>query len=194
VEPRYLSPLLPLNAVAVAGVMCRMIERAPRRWLAMAPPAVAVLAVLILVKNHRGLAWIPEAARSANRPCDRALAFLRDAEPEGPILTSNPWAVSWELDRGAVQAPSNGPRATVAVAKHYGTAWALVGMPAVLGVDLGSELARGRARRELSAKSAFRDGACEVYRLRGVVPASAPSGTVSTRVSQNDQKLSSPMN
>jgi hypothetical protein len=170
VEERYLFALLPLYAASLAGAVVTGASRVGRRWgdgLAVRR-LKAVAVALVAAFGLRGLAPVvrpPDLPSTVGR-CMDAVTFLRGAAgPDSRVLTSNPWFVAWEADRAAVNAPTNGDRFVIKVAKYYGTEWVLTGVPAGGGADLDSILRHPRVRRALRPTRAFLGAECNVYRF-----------------------------
>jgi hypothetical protein len=170
VEGRYLSGLYPIFALSLALVgkelWGRYATNARRRYLAgTAVGAVLIARAAILVSGLQALAMVN---RTRVPVCPDAAAFIqREVNTSAPVLTMNPWFVSWDLDRPAVMAPSNGAEAIARTARRYGTAWALTGASAGLGAaDLGVAFSNpAPALRALEPVRVFHGESCDVYRL-----------------------------
>lgn len=173
-EPRYLASILPLSATALAAVAVSA-SAALRRDRAglVARVAVAAVALAGLGFDLRALARDARAVASTSRldtPCPRTTELLRERLADGEsVIGSNPWWVAWETGRPAVMAPTNGPLALTAVARHYGTRWALAmaGMPGagLLEQTLSTPSAASRA---LAPRRVLREPGCTLFRLDGL--------------------------
>jgi 4-amino-4-deoxy-L-arabinose transferase-like glycosyltransferase len=176
VEGRYLLGLLPVGAVSLGGVAARSVELARARFGGRAAQravkgwVLVVLALAVIGFGRmiaRGRSLREAGAHSVG--CDDAAAYLkRTARRSSPVLTANPWFVSWAAERPAVMAPTGGPDRTRAVIAYYGIDWALSGAWAVGAPDLDDELFRELVGEPggPGAKRVFRGPQCSVYRLR----------------------------
>jgi hypothetical protein len=171
VEPRYLTPLLPFHAIAVGGALARIAERvgralpvAPRFWIA----GLASMAALALGLIFTGIQRLGKVAQIED-PCARAVRFVRERiGKDEPILTNNPWFVSWKTERPGVMAPTNGDEALITVIEHYGTRWALALSPPIFVADLVAIFSESNATTErLRPERVLVSGNCAIYRLHG---------------------------
>jgi hypothetical protein len=171
-EARYLSPFVPLLSVSLSGAM---LERANsgRRGGRGALRRVLWGVALVGIVGMSCVAFAREVSRvtTVEPPravCSDAVAWLRDqAEPTGPILTFDPWGLSWDLDRSSVVIPSGGTEPLLKVARHYGASW-LVLQPTI-GRKATYEAVKALLKRPqsgLRAELAFDGVRCDVLRLR----------------------------
>jgi len=176
VEPRYFAPILPLSAVAVGAAVASLgrslLERMPvttsRRLFLAGGSVFGGLVALASWSSLAGVKEIGELNREAS-PCAEAIARLKwFARGDEPVLTTNPYMVSWEADLPAVVIPTNGPFAVMKVAMHYRARWAFVGAN-VGGTRNGNDaLWTWRVVRTLRPQLIFDGAACDVYRLRPI--------------------------
>jgi len=137
------------------------------RWGVQA--AIGVFCAGIVVFEQTPLVLALRALSVVGTPCKTALAHLRSSTREDDaILTSNPWFVSWEAERPGVNAPTNGTRALITVARHYRTRWALTGVPVLGALELESALATPEVREALRPVRVLEDGPCALVRLSAV--------------------------
>jgi hypothetical protein len=173
VEPRYFSGLTPVYALSVgallgAGFDALAARVSAARLSALRAAGIAVLAACVLFLAQKPLAVMRGVAFSGQigPKCQDTLAYLRRSVPAAaPILAANPWLVSWEADRTAVQAPTNGVLALLEVTRHYRADWAVSGAPAIGSLDLQSALKNPVVMAELRPELVFDGTACDVYRL-----------------------------
>jgi hypothetical protein len=127
VQIRYFAFLLPLLAVALAGVVTRGVRgvgEGRQRWLLRVAALAAGLAVLApsavsLARSVLAAASAPAAAASATT-CSDALAWFRThTATSDRVLSLDPWSVAWEADRPGIMAPAGGVRAIETVVRHY---------------------------------------------------------------------------
>jgi hypothetical protein len=177
-EQRYILALVSLELVAIAVVVTEraswLIARLAPRHQTQVGAAVAIVAGSLLVVGSPPLRFLgelrsrsaPEREGAAEDPCGAVLAFVMVEVPPGSaVLTAHPWMVLWDLRRPAVMAPTNGPDATEAVARHYRTEWALAG-PHAGGGDVARDLKALRERgSSLNPRLVAKSPACEVYSL-----------------------------
>jgi hypothetical protein len=176
-EPRYIVALVSLEYVALAVVLTegasRLVARFAPRHRTRVGAAIAIVAWGLLVFGpplrylaHFRSSTAPQREAAAEDPCAAALAFVMvEVPPRSAVLTANPWMVLWELRRPAVMAPTNGPDAMEAVARHYRTEWALAG-PYAGGGDVARDLKILRERgSSLNPQLVAKSPACEVYTL-----------------------------
>jgi hypothetical protein len=176
-EPRYILALLSLNVVAIVLALAQaapwLLSRFAPHHRARAGVAIGVLVWGLFVvwpsARFLPLLWSrSELARegAAEDSCGAALAFVMvEVPPRSAVLTANPWMVLWDLRRPAVMAPTNGPDALEAVARHYRTEWALAG-PYAGGGDVARDLKTLRERgSSLNPQLVAKSPACEVYTL-----------------------------
>ena len=171
-EPRYMAPLAPSCAVACGGVVERAFARASslpetrRRWVTLsAALAFAAFTVAGVGRTSRMMREFGERM-SGPKKCADALAFVHDsASPSEPVLTANSWYLAWETDRPAINAPTNGADALLAVARHYGARWVFTGAPVIGGLDLSAALRDGAVAQRLRPDLRFHGSECDVYRI-----------------------------
>jgi hypothetical protein len=166
VEARYLFGLEQMYCVAVGGAAALLSKRfLPRyeRWMA---GACYLLAFWL---GASGIAAFVQAIAPPGRnlaPCAGAIEFLRTrTDPDARILTANPWFVTWDADRAAIAAPTNGAEAVITVARHYRTTWMFHGSDAIWGNALGEVVGADSALRPAPA---YVDPRCAVYRLQAI--------------------------
>jgi 4-amino-4-deoxy-L-arabinose transferase-like glycosyltransferase len=179
VEMRYLSVLQPLFAVAVAGacsaLVHQVLEVTPSPWHARVKVAGALAALLLFGRalSHsldiEGRTVRPGPTRHA---CEGTTEFIRaHVEAKDVVLTANPWLVAWDLNRAAVNMPTNYERSLVGVIRHYGAAYALVGSPTTGAADVRAALLwLVRSGAPFHPELAYDEGDCALYSL---VPGSA---------------------
>jgi 4-amino-4-deoxy-L-arabinose transferase-like glycosyltransferase len=172
-EPRYLAPLTPICAVAIAGVAAHLVARADvalgeahrGRVAVVVAVAVAALAGAAMVRTAKLMQELG-LRMHAPKACADALDFVRrNASVSEPILTANSWYVAWETERPAINAPTNGPEALAAVARHYGARWIFTGAPVIGGLDLAAAVHDPAVVNRLRPELSFRGAECDVYRI-----------------------------
>jgi hypothetical protein len=173
VEPRYFSGLMPVFALSLAALLgagfdalAARVSATQKRALGAA--GIALLAACVLFLAQKPLAVTRGVALSGRigPACQDTLAYLRRSVPAAePILAANPWLISWEADRPAVQAPTNGVLALLEVTRKYRADWAVSGAPAIGSLDLKAVLENPDVMAELRPELVFDGAACDVYRL-----------------------------
>lgn len=178
VESRYLAPLVPFLTMTIVAGLAQAIPSADR----FVPPAFTKafvglsIAVLLGRELWGSIATVSVLGHAAARTgrCDDAIRFVRSSVGVAePVLTQNPWFVSWKADRAAVVAPTNGEPALLTVIRRYETKWAFVGASAVWAPNLGELLTRPSFAARIRSERIFHGAECDVYR----VGASAPKPT-----------------
>ncbi|HVW29101.1 MAG TPA: glycosyltransferase family 39 protein [Polyangiaceae bacterium] len=172
-EARYLAPLTPLCAVATGGLAAHvlawaegLLPRSRRRWPALAGGVVLAALALSSVVRTGKLARDLGARLAAPKKCADALDFVRRSGSEAePVITANSWYVAWETERPAINAPTNGPDALAAVARHYGARWLFTGAPVIGGLDLAAAVREPAVVRRLRPELRFDGADCDVYRI-----------------------------
>lgn len=173
VEPRYFSGLTPLFALSIAALVGRgfdaLAARVPAaRLRALQAAGIAALIACVVFEVRKPLAAMRGVALTAQLgpACQDTLAYLRQSVPAtAPVLAANPWLVSWEAERPAVQAPTNGVLPLIQVAQRYRVDWAVSGSPAIGSLDLAAVLKNPDVVSELRPELAFDGATCDVYRL-----------------------------
>jgi hypothetical protein len=173
VEPRYFSGLTPVYALSLAALLGAGFDAlaarvSAARLRALQAVGVAVLAACVLFLAQKPLAVTRGVALSGKLgpACQDTLAYLRRSVPAAaPVLAANPWLISWEAERPAVQAPTNGVLALLEVTRRYRADWAVSGAPAIGSLDLQSALKNPDVMAELRPELVFDGAACDVYRL-----------------------------
>jgi hypothetical protein len=172
-EARYLAPLTPLCAVACGGLAAHLYIRVEGALAeAQRKRLFAVTAVAFAVSSAVGVVRTGKLMRElglrmeAPRKCADALDFVRrNATPSEPTLTANSWYVAWETERPAINAPTNGPEALIAVARYYGARWIFTGVPVIGGLDLVAAVRDPDVVSRLRPELRFRGAECDVYRI-----------------------------
>lgn len=127
VQFRYFAYLVPLLAVALAGVVTwgvRGVGDGRQRWLLRVAALAAGLAVLApsavsLARTALAAVSAPAAAPPVST-CGDALAWIRTHAAAGDrVVSVDPWAVAWEADRPGIMAPAGSVRAIEVVVRHY---------------------------------------------------------------------------
>lgn len=173
-EARYLSGVIGVFALCIcAGLGCFLggVTEPSHDRPRLGAYAVCVLVAFSVVAQARSalaaIRTIAIAGRSEG-VCSDAIRFLRRTTTRrDAILTTNPWLVSWEAERAAINAPTNGPEAVAKVARHYGTDWALIGASTIWAASPEELLADLTTTSPDSARATLvYDGAvCDVYAL-----------------------------
>ena len=134
VQFRYFAFLVPLLAVALAGVVTRGVRGVGdgwQRWLLRVAALAAGLAVLApsavsLARTALAAASAPAAAKPVTI-CADALAWIRIHTGAGDrVVSLDPWGVAWEADRPGVMAPAGGVRAIETVVRHYDASFLVI--------------------------------------------------------------------
>jgi hypothetical protein len=166
VETRYLFGVEQMYCIAVGGAASLLSKRLLllyEQWMSV---FVYVLAVWVGASGIAAFVRVIAPPGINLAPCAAAIEFLRTrTPPDARILTANPWFVTWEGDRAAVAAPTNGAKAVITVAEHYRTAWMFRGADAIWGNSLGEVTA---ADSPLRPAPVYVDPECAVYRLGAI--------------------------
>jgi len=174
VEARYLSALLPVYFVALAGAGCALLGRAREKLHGVGPRrplrAVVGVALVVFLWGFWGVLGLERQlgrAVLAKGACDPAIAFIRSSVgPHDAVLTSSPWFVTWATERPSVNVPTNGTDALVTVAEHYDARWAIDGLPSYGAANVGEALrALDAAGVGMRPERVFEGAECSVYRL-----------------------------
>ncbi|HMJ11997.1 MAG TPA: glycosyltransferase family 39 protein, partial [Polyangiaceae bacterium] len=174
VEQRYLSAYIPLFAVAIGGVASQVFERLKeripeaRRALFRGVSAAAALALLVFFSRAPAFtALLASASMRREHECMDAANYLRKAvDAAAPVLTANPWFVSWETERPAVLAPTNGDTALLEVVARYKVDWAISGVATLGMLNVAAALDRPDVRAALEPEVVFDGAVCDVYRFK----------------------------
>jgi 4-amino-4-deoxy-L-arabinose transferase-like glycosyltransferase len=175
VEYRYLSPLIALGAVGIGGIVDGIEGwvrgRFPGRARALRAAALCLLAGYGLFSGVRRYRELVDMGAAMKRPdeCGRAAYVISRVVPKDEaVLTTNAWFVSWNAERAAVGAPTNGEDAILTVARHYDVRWAMTGKLVPGAVDLAGALASRRLTAALRPELVDFGQQCNVYRLHRV--------------------------
>lgn len=172
-ELRYLFGSYPMYVIAVAGVammgfdaLSRRIPTAARRYVLA---GAAALAILFFVQRGARIAEMLAGindAPSGKMQCPDAVEFVRSStDAASPILTTNPWFVTWETGRPSIMAPTNGDAAIRVIVNHYKPDWAFVGVTTFGAANLASDLSRLSRTKQLIATLVYDGPQCDVYSL-----------------------------
>jgi hypothetical protein len=162
-ELRYLTMLVPLFSIGVAGFVAWI---ARRGRLAAFVCAVAAVAVVVASANAFATAGRIVARLSGPPQCAGALEWIAaETTTRDRFLTFDPWFVAWAADRETIMIPTGGPAVIERVARRYDAHW-LLAQPApyrpatnrvVEALEAGSS--------DLRLTLRYGDRECRVYRV-----------------------------
>ncbi|MCP5069319.1 MAG: glycosyltransferase family 39 protein [bacterium] len=161
VESRYFLMFVPLVSVSLAGVISRAwqgIDSGKVRQCLRVAAAVAATAIPVYTG---AVNWSVDDIREPDHRsrCPAVLGWIERHVPPGePLLTSNPWWVSWATDRPAVMIPTGGAAQIERVARHYGARFEF-------DLDMSGLNAR-RAMLGFRSEALILGKRCKVYRLQ----------------------------
>jgi hypothetical protein len=172
-EPRFMSHLVPLLAIATGGALVLGARAARERWGRGAGAAAVASGIAVLALDAglfaRGAGWRGGVSQEPTDPCARSLEWIRRETPAGDrILTLNPWQTTWETERPSIVVPSGPREAVERVTERYEPAWLVVAP--ILGREASVETLRqmvSNPTERFAAEPAFSDGYCSVYRIGG---------------------------
>jgi hypothetical protein len=166
-EVRFLTMLVPLLAVSLAGALATAARALPGRAAAALAGAFGLTLVVsswwILV---RSLALVPTIVVAMDA-CPTALEWIRrETLPGDRILTFDPWTTSWATERGSVVVPSGVRGDVEKIVARYRPAWLFVPPAFERPLSrLNLRLMVENPTPGFAATPAFADGNCAIYRI-----------------------------
>jgi len=174
VDIRFFAFLVPLCAVALAGLLALAVRGIGAGGPRLALRAVALVAVVALLAPSGAsvgrtlvAALAPPPGSTPPSACADALAWIRNnASLDARVVSLDPWGVAWYADRHGIMAPAGGVPPIVRVVRHYDARYLLV-------LDFPQREATRRALAEfaarppvdLRAEPAFDGAHCDVVAL-----------------------------
>lgn len=127
IDIRFFAFLVPLLAIALAGVVTwgvRGVGSGWQRWLLRTAALLAGLAVLVPSAASISRSVLAAVSLRAGErpvsPCADALAWLRNhSSAEARVVTLDPWSIAWDADRFGIMAPAGGIGPIARVVRHY---------------------------------------------------------------------------
>ena len=161
VESRYFLMFVPLVSVSLAGVVARGWQGVGSGGVRKSLRVASAIAASVISIYAGVVHWSVEDMQKPDHrsKCPEALDWVKRELPPGtPLLTYNPWWVSWATDRPAVMIPTGGIAQIERVARHYGARFEFE-------LQMG-QLSEGSFTPGLRSEALFIGKRCKIYRLR----------------------------